>query len=145
MVAHVRAGIKDLLGTLPLFNSCPKPNRASTPVLKSTGSAFNSFIRDEYTTLVEVDDRIFSTAVDVSYTFAPFNIPTPVDEKKLEFSVPADAPRGGIWDPDVPTRARDITMNVFAEDESASVQVGFILLSEFRWASLIHSCVGNAI
>jgi urate oxidase len=99
------------------------------PVLKSTGSAFTSFIRDEYTTLVEVDDRIFSTAVDVSYTFASFDILAPMDEKKLEFDVPADADlQGGVWDTEVAERVRKVTMNIFADDESASVQVDSNLL-----------------
>ncbi|EEB91136.1 hypothetical protein MPER_10554, partial [Moniliophthora perniciosa FA553] len=48
IVGKVASGISDLL------------------VLKSTGSAFHSFIRDEYTTLAEVNDRIFSTSVDLS-------------------------------------------------------------------------------
>jgi len=105
MVGRLTAGVKDLL------------------VLKSTGSAFTSFIRDEYTTLVEVDDRIFSTVVDLSYTFAPFSIPAPTDEKKLELSVPPGVEfQGGVWDPEVAERARNLTMNVFADDESASVQ-----------------------
>lgn len=107
-------------------------NLTSPPflVLKSTGSAFNSFIRDEYTTLVEVDDRILSTAIDVSYTFAPFDVTAPTDEKKLEFTVAADVElEGGVWDPEVSERARNVTMKVFADDESASVQVHLILVS----------------
>ena len=40
-------------------------------MLKSSGSAFENFVRDEFTTLVEVNDRIFSTAVDMQYTFSP--------------------------------------------------------------------------
>ena len=56
-------------------------------VLKSTGSAFESFVRDEYTTLAEVNDRIFSTSVDLVYTFKPFAIKAPKDNKKLEFDV----------------------------------------------------------
>lgn len=115
IVAHVTAGIKDLL------------------VLKSTGSAFNSFIRDEYTTLVEVDDRILSTAIDVSYTFAPFDVTAPTDEKKLEFTVAADVElEGGVWDPEVSERARNVTMKVFADDESASVQATL-----YRMAQLV--------
>ncbi|KAJ3835726.1 hypothetical protein F5878DRAFT_691935 [Lentinula raphanica] len=53
---------------------------------------------DEYTLLKEVDDRIFSTSVDLNHTFAPIHISPPKDE------------------------ARTITLDVFAEDESASVQ-----------------------
>ena len=37
-------------------------------VLKSSGSAFYGFWRDEFTTLPEVKDRIFSTEVDCVYT-----------------------------------------------------------------------------
>ena len=46
LVARVTSGVKDLL------------------VLKTTGSAFESFVRDEYTTLKEVRDRIFSTSIE---------------------------------------------------------------------------------
>ncbi|KAG6817142.1 hypothetical protein H0H93_007455 [Arthromyces matolae] len=64
LVARVAAGISDLLG-----------------------SAFTSFVGDEYTTLAEVDDRIFSTAVDLQYSFAAINLTAPTDEKKLEFKI----------------------------------------------------------
>ncbi|KAI3602240.1 uricase (urate oxidase) [Moniliophthora roreri] len=106
IVGKVTSGISDLL------------------VLKSTGSAFRSFIRDEYTTLAEVDDRIFSTSVDLLYTFTPIDIPAPKDELKLDFSVP-QVIQGGVWDTKVPEKARGITLEVFAEDDSASVQVRF--------------------
>jgi len=107
-VATVTSGITDLL------------------VLKSTGSSFQNFIRDEYTTLPEVNDRIFSTAVDLSYTFAPITLPTPTDDKKLVFTIPstpADGLAGGVWDANgVAQRAREGTLEVFATDDSASVQ-----------------------
>ncbi|THU91377.1 uricase [Dendrothele bispora CBS 962.96] len=103
IVGKVTAGINDLL------------------ILKSTGSAFTNFVRDEYTTLVEVDDRIFSTSVDLSYTFGQFNIPAPKDEKKLDFVVPKAEP-GSIWDVEVPEKARKVTLETFATDDSASVQ-----------------------
>ncbi|KAI0050474.1 uricase, partial [Auriscalpium vulgare] len=108
LVAKVEAGLRDLL------------------VLKTTGSAFESFVRDEYTTLAEVDDRIFSTSVDLSYTFAPFAIAEPSDDKKLAFSatnVGKEAETGGAWDGErISALARSITLDVFAHDESASVQ-----------------------
>jgi len=106
LIATVTSGISDLL------------------VLKSSGSSFQNFIRDEYTTLSDVDDRIFSTAVDLSYTFDAITIPTPTDEKKLEFVVPtAIEGLGGVWDAEgVAQRARTGTLEVFAADESASVQ-----------------------
>lgn len=44
-VAHVVSGIKDLT------------------VLKSTGSEFHGFLKDEYTTLPEVNDRILATSL----------------------------------------------------------------------------------
>jgi urate oxidase len=52
-------------------------------VLKSTGSAFENFVRDEYTTLGEVDDRIFSTAVELEYEFAPIKVPAPTVRSEL--------------------------------------------------------------
>ncbi|KAI0058785.1 uricase [Artomyces pyxidatus] len=108
LVAKVEGGLRDLL------------------VLKTTGSAFESFVRDEYTTLVEVDDRIFSTSVDLSYTFAPFPVRAPTDEKKVTFEAAAvgkEAESGGAWDGEkVSALARSITLDVFARDESASVQ-----------------------
>lgn len=92
-------------------------------VLKSTGSAFENFIRDEHTTLPEVNDRIFSTAVDLKYTFAPFAVPanTSLDSFKVadEFSAGGTAWEGNA----VVALARTATLEVFAEDESASVQV----------------------
>jgi hypothetical protein len=44
--------------------------------------------RFEYTTLVEVEVRIFSTSVDLTYEFAPVKNSAPTDAKKLEFVVP---------------------------------------------------------
>lgn len=78
-------------------------------VLKSTGSAFHGFIRDEYTTLPEVSDRILSTEVDCGWAWSTFTT-----LKDVETAVPNfdDA-----WN-----SARDITLKTFAKDESASVQ-----------------------
>ena len=38
-------------------------------VLKTTDSGFSGFIKDEYTTLKETDDRIFATAVKAHWTY----------------------------------------------------------------------------
>jgi len=97
-------------------------------VLKSTGSAFEDFVRDEYTTLVEVDDRIFSTSVDLRYTYGEVAVRLPWDEARLDFGEQNFDRNGaeelGAWeDAEVGARAREITMDVFANDESASVQV----------------------
>jgi urate oxidase len=38
-------------------------------VLKSTGSEFKGFLRDEYTTLPDADDRILATALRAEWTY----------------------------------------------------------------------------
>ena len=121
------SGISDLLG---LFHSAltSSSNLRTHLVLKTTESSFSNFIRDEYTTLVEVDDRIFSTAVDLSYSFSPVSIPAPDDDKKLNFVPPALSGSndliGSVWDGNgVADRARTATLDIFASDDSASVQV----------------------
>ncbi|KAH9926521.1 uricase [Amylocystis lapponica] len=114
IVASVTSGITDLL------------------VIKTTGSAFENFVRDEYTTLVEVNDRIFSTAIEVSYVFAPFLVPAPQDEQKLTVEVAGtDSVSGTPWDSEtVSESARAITLEVFATDESASVQATLYKMAE---------------
>jgi urate oxidase len=39
-------------------------------MLKTTGSGFSGFLRDEYTTLKETDDRIFATTLEASWPCA---------------------------------------------------------------------------
>lgn len=86
-------------------------------VLKSTGSAFHSFLRDEYTTLPETWDRILSTDVDAVWNWATFP-----DLAAVKAAVPKfDAAH---------TAARDITLRLFATDESASVQNTMYKMSE---------------
>ncbi|KAJ7494866.1 hypothetical protein B0H11DRAFT_2003671 [Mycena galericulata] len=114
IVANVTAGISDLL------------------VLKTTESAFTNFVRDKYTTLKEVDDRILSTSIDLSYTFSSINISKPSDAGVEEFTVPASITPGSVWDTTVPTKARKVTLDIFASDNSASVQATL-----FRMAQLI--------
>jgi len=94
MIALISSGLKDLL------------------VLKSTGSAFENFIRDKHTTLAEVNDRVFSTSVEYMYTFPPIQL----DDNGLagvEPTMEFDQARN---------LAREITIQIFAADESASVQ-----------------------
>lgn len=108
ITASVTSGLKDLL------------------VIKTTESAFENFVRDEYTTLVEVNDRIFSTSVDLTYTFAPISIPKPADGQGKFFDAPltGDAAKGTAWDGDaLAASTREVTLEVFATDNSASVQV----------------------
>lgn len=87
----IRSGIKDL------------------SLLKSTGSAFHGFMRDEYTTLPDSWDRILSTDVDCSWSWRPFDSVAAVEADVAKFD-PA-------WE-----AARSITTELFAEDASASVQ-----------------------
>ncbi|KAF8589795.1 uricase [Ramaria rubella] len=81
-------------------------------LLKSSGSSFSGFVRDEFTTLPEVDDRILSTAVDMTYTF-PVHKLTGLGaigqmEEKYGFQRAAE-------------KSREITLEIFCDD-SASVQ-----------------------
>ncbi|KIM58394.1 hypothetical protein SCLCIDRAFT_1218763 [Scleroderma citrinum Foug A] len=108
LTGKVTGGIRDLL------------------VLKSTGSSFTEFVRDEYTTLVEVDDRVFSTSVDLSYTYSLFAIPFPTDAKKLAFEVPRE-----VADADaVAGKARVATLDIFATDNSESVQATLFKMAQ---------------
>ncbi|KAI9786142.1 MAG: hypothetical protein M1839_007552 [Geoglossum umbratile] len=78
-------------------------------VLKSTGSAFHGFVRNEYTSLPEVWDRILSTEVDCGWTWKTF-----AGIYAVKQSVPLF---DQAWQ-----ASRDITIRTFAEDDSASVQ-----------------------
>ncbi|KAK0623642.1 uricase [Immersiella caudata] len=86
-------------------------------VLKSTGSAFHSFVRDEYTSLGETWDRILSTDVNANWTWKKFPTVAAVVEGVERFNA--------AWE-----SARKITMKTFAEDESASVQNTMYKMSE---------------
>lgn len=86
-----------------------KSSIAGLTVLKSTGSAFHGFVRDEYTTLGETWDRILSTDVDASWKWKAF--------ENLEAVQGAVPKFDEAW-----KSARGITIKLFAEDESASVQ-----------------------
>lgn len=69
-------------------------------VLKTTGSAFEGFPRDELTTLPEKDDRVLATTIAAEWLYDP---------------VPADTT--ATWD-----RIREMLLQRFFEDWSASVQ-----------------------
>lgn len=78
-------------------------------VLKSTGSQFHGFVRDEYTTLPEVWDRILSTDVDCGWSWKRFSGLNAVKNAIPKFDK--------AWED-----ARAITMKTFAEEDSPSVQ-----------------------
>jgi len=100
VTATVSAGLNDLL------------------ILKTTGSSFENFIRDDYTTLAEVSDRIFSTTVSASYTF-----PILTSTSIAPITIDSLAKIGAEIDYEtIAKNVREATLEVFAEDESASVQ-----------------------
>ena len=78
-------------------------------VLKSTGSAFHGFKEDKYTILQPTDDRILSTEVDCGWSWKTFEGVADVETAVPKFD--------GTWN-----TAREITMTIFATDDSASVQ-----------------------
>jgi urate oxidase len=92
-------------------------------VLKSTGSAFYGFHRDEYAQLPETWDRILSTEVECGYTWKTF---AGIDEVK-RFAPTFNK----SWE-----KVRDITTSTFATDNSASVQNTMYKMSEQILAAL---------
>ena len=78
-------------------------------VLKSTGSAFHSFVRNEYTQLPNVYDRILSTEVDCGWKWKTFADVKDVEETISKFDEAWEA-------------ARKITLETFATESSPSVQ-----------------------
>jgi len=94
-----------------------KSKLAGLLVLKSTGSAFWGFHRDEYTTLGETWDRILSTEVDAEWTWKKYH---------SLYQIKADVP---IFDTAF-EGARNTTLKIFAEDNSASVQATMYKMCE---------------
>ncbi|MBW0482495.1 hypothetical protein O181_022210 [Austropuccinia psidii MF-1] len=84
-------------------------------VLKSSGSAFENFIRDKWTTLPDAPDRILSTAIDCQYD--------------IDLHLPSNALAAIVALSTLATdfkllsqSIRQITLETFASDQSASVQ-----------------------
>ncbi|KAI1455008.1 uricase [Annulohypoxylon moriforme] len=86
-------------------------------VLKSTGSAFHGFVRDEFTTLQETWDRILSTDVDANWKWNTLPNVAAVEKQVAQFDK--------AWED-----ARKITMKTFAEEDSPSVQNTMYKMSE---------------
>jgi len=86
-------------------------------VLKSTGSAFHGFVRDEFTTLPDVYDRIMSTEVDAAWDWRLFPNLAAVRAKIPAFDAAYES-------------ALKTTLKVFAEDNSASVQATMYKMSD---------------
>ncbi|CDO56766.1 hypothetical protein DV451_000404 [Geotrichum candidum] len=90
-------------------------------VLKSTGSKFYGYNVCDFTTLKETHDRILSTDVDAQWTWIPSKVSTyeAVNElgEKGEFDSAYE-------------KARNITLETFALENSASVQATMYNISE---------------
>ncbi|KAJ1978966.1 hypothetical protein H4R34_003008 [Dimargaris verticillata] len=86
--AHISSGFRDLA------------------VLKTTGSAFYGFLRDQYTTLRETNDRILCTNIDCRWEF-------PAGDVATLCSLPFDQ---------IYTHVEQLTLGIFARENSASVQ-----------------------
>lgn len=86
-------------------------------VLKSTGSQFWGFHRDEYTRLPEVWDRILSTEVEASWNWRRFSNLEEVKKEVAAFEPAAEA-------------AKKITCETFAKENSPSVQNTMYLMAE---------------
>lgn len=90
-------------------------------VLKSTGSMFHSYHKCEYTTLKEAYDRILSTDVDAQWTWLPSKVATVGAVKSLAKDGVFDAAWAG---------ARNVTLETFAKENSASVQATMYNMSQ---------------
>jgi urate oxidase len=95
-------------------------------LLNTAGSRFRGFLRDEYTTLAETDDRILATDVDASWRYAA-------------------APPS--WDAAFDT-ARDALIGAFADTYSHSLQhtlfaMGRAVLERLPYVAEIHLSLPN--
>ncbi|KAF9142321.1 hypothetical protein BGX30_002903 [Mortierella sp. GBA39] len=107
-------------------------------VLKTTGSSFEDFVRDEYTTLAETKDRILSTCVDATWEF---HVPAVKTEHFAAHL--AQIPFNNIYD-----SVRDVTCKTFAEDESASVQATLYKMAaqsiqNWKWLDRVSYALPN--
>lgn len=86
-------------------------------VLKSTGSQFWGFHRDEYTRLPETWDRVLSTEVEAGWHWKRFADVAAVKREQESFTK--------AWED-----ARKITLETFAKENSPSVQNTMYLMGE---------------
>ncbi len=94
--------------------SCLSGGLAGLEVLKTSGSGFSGFLRDEYTTLEDTRDRILATAIDAEWDYAP-----------------AAADHNALF-----SAARETLLEVFATHDSASVQQTLFVMGETLLARL---------
>jgi urate oxidase len=86
-------------------------------LLKSTGAHFWGYIKDEFTTQKDTYDRMLSTEVDATWRWKHFQSLEDVKSDSARFD--------NAWN-----TVRDITMKIFAEDESPSVQSTMYKMAE---------------
>ncbi|MFL6452174.1 MAG: factor-independent urate hydroxylase [Bryobacteraceae bacterium] len=77
-------------------------------VLKTTNSAFTGFIKDEFTTLAETEDRLFGTVISADWSYS---------RPDIEFN--------GTF-----ARVREVMMRAFSEHRSLSVQQTLFAMAE---------------
>jgi len=97
-------------------------------VLKTTGSSFTDFHKDQLTTLPEMDDRILSTNVEAFWEFAPIQETVSSNSHQAFETIPFDKIYNGV---------RQITLDIFANHDSPSVQnslyrMGKVILEKFK-------------
>lgn len=120
------------LRTVSVHKQVGKPYKLSSgiknlTVLKSTGSEFHGFIDCEYTVLAPTWDRFLSTDVECVWNWDPKAV--------SDFAAVEQLAKAGAFD-DAYSAARNITLETFALQNSASVQatmhdMGELLLAKF--------------
>ena len=86
-------------------------------ILKSGSSGFEGFLKDRYTTLPEVRDRIFATVVQARWTYSPDSSASLDFDRSFE-------------------RTRQVMLETFAVHESASVQHTLYAMGEAALAAV---------
>ncbi len=96
-------------------------------VLKSSGSAFEGFLKDEYTTLPEAGDRIFATSIDALWRYLP-GVAKELSGVRAGASL-GSASRavdfGALF-----AEARSTILEIFATHDSRSVQQTIFAIGE---------------
>ena len=72
LVSNFQSASLDLSLKLPVVGSARPVDTEGTEdllILKTTGSGFENFLRDEFTTLPETGDRIFATKLKATWTY----------------------------------------------------------------------------